>query len=486
MPRQAGVAAGNRDTAAAAVEMLRCGGNAVDAVVAAGFAASVSEPGLTSLGGGGFLLLAPPPDDSSLPTLVDFFVDVPGRGLPPERRQGRMVPITVRFPGADQVFHAGWGSVGVPGCLAGYLWVQQRHGRLPMAAVVEPARRLAADGVRLDPAQAAVLDLLREIVTLTPEGRRIFAPAGRFVAAGETLRNPELADLLGDLAAGRVQSLGALAEPLEQAMREGGGSVTAADLDGYAVVERDPLRQPYRGGEVFSNPPPSVGAVSVVEALRDLAGQPRLDETPDAYERLGRHLVALVERRTNGPLAVRGTTHISVIDGDGRAAAMTTSNGSCSGTFMPGAGVQLNNMLGESDLHPEGFGTGIPGQRVASMMMPTVARGTDGTVVALGSGGSERIPSTMTRALSGLLDLGWPLEQVIPAPRLHWDGRELQVEPGLPPAVLTRLRSVWSVHEWEQPNLYFGGAHAVARRADGTVEAVGDPRRGGTAVVVEL
>jgi gamma-glutamyltranspeptidase / glutathione hydrolase len=481
--RRAGVAAGNADTAAAAAEVLRRGGNAVDAAVAAGFAAAVSEPGLSSLGGGGFLLDAPV---DRAPRLIDFFVDVPGRGLPGSAREPHFLPITVRFSGADQVFYAGWGSVAVPGCLAGYLRVQQQRGRLPMADVIEPARRLAHEGAVLDAAQADVLLLLRDIVTLTAEGRRIFAPSGTLVRAGDRLRNPELAEFFGALAEASVTNLSGVAGELEQAMQAGGGAVTRADLDSYAVTERDPLHLCYRDGDVFSNPPPSFGGSMVLDGLAGLAGQPRLDESAAAYERFVRRLVAIAERHVVGPRSVRGTTHVSVVDGEGNVASMTTSNGSCSGAFIPGTGIQLNNMMGESDLHPEGFGAAAPGARVGSMMMPTVVRTGDGTVVAVGSGGSERIPSAMSRALTGVLDFGWPLERVIAAPRVHWDRTTLQVEPGLPAAVLARLGARWPVHEWSRRDLYFGGSHAVARRPDGTVEAVGDPRRGGSAVVVEF
>lgn len=207
---------------------------------------------------------------------------------------------------------------------------------------------------------------------------------------------------------------------------------------------------------------------------------------PRAFARYSRQLAAMSERHVAGPLAVRGTTHVSVVDGDGNLAAMTTSNGSCSGVYVPGTGIQLNNMMGESDLHPAGTGSARPGTRVGSMMMPTVVRTADGTVVALGSGGSERIPSAMARVLTAVLDLGLPLSEAVESPRVHWDRTLLQLEPGLPDDVRTHLAHLWPVHEWERPELYFGGVHAVARRPDGTVEAVGDPRRGGASAVVPL
>lgn len=488
MRRQAGVAAGARETAAAAVQVLRAGGSAADAVLAAGFAAAVAEPALSSLGGGGFLLHAPTDGEA---VLVDFFVDVPGRGRPADAPAPVLAPVTIRFPGAEQTFSAGWGSVAVPGCLAGYLHVSQQLGRLPLADVVQPARRLAREGAVLEASQASVLTLLRDIVTLTEAGRRLFAPNGRMLGAGDRLYNPDFADLLTRLADGEVRSLSGVGADLEQAMAIGGGAVTRADLDAYAVVERAPLQLDLPRATVRSNPPPSFGAGLVLGALHALADEPVPDGSPAAYRRYVRQLVAMSDRHASGagavrPLAVRGTTHVSVIDADGDVAAMTTSNGSCSGTFVPGTGVQLNNMMGEADLHPAGRDVARPGIRVGSMMMPTVLTGVDGSVTAVGTGGSERIPSAMLRVLTGLLYPREPLAAVVGAPRLHWDRTALQLEPGLPEEVLRALATERPVRPWPQRDLYFGGTHAVTRHPDGRVEAVADPRRGGAAFVVDL
>ncbi len=471
----------------AAVEVLRAGGSAVDAVLAAGFAAAVAEPALSSLGGGGFLLDAPADGEAAL---IDFFVDVPGRGRPADAPAPVLTPITIRFPGADQTFSVGWGSVAVPGCLAGYLHVSQHRGRLPLAAVVEPARRLAREGAVLEASQASVLTLLRDIVTLTDDGRRLFAPDGRMLAAGERQYNPEFADLLTRLADGGIRHLSGVAPDLRRAMEAGGGSVTDEDLDAYTVVERPPLQLDVRGATVRSNPPPSFGAGLVLGALEGLAGRP-LDGSAAAYRRYVEQLVAMSDRHAAGagavrPLAVRGTTHVSVVDADGNVAAMTTSNGSCSGTFIPGTGIQLNNMMGESDLHPRGRDTARPGIRVGSMMMPTVLTGADGSVTAVGTGGSERIPSAMLRVLTGVLEGSEPLARVVGAPRLHWDRTSLQLEPGLPDDVVAALGSDRPTRSWDQRDLYFGGTHAVTRHPDGRVEAVADSRRGGAALVIDL
>jgi len=185
------------------------------------------------------------------------------------------------------------------------------------------------------------------------------------------------------------------------------------------------------------------------------------------------------------PTSVRGTTHVSVLDAEGNVATMTTSNGSCSGVFVPGTGVQLNNVMGEADLHPDGFHSTPPGLRIGSMMAPTVATTAEGDLIALGSGGSERIRSALMSVLIGLLDRGLPLAAAVRGPRLHWDRATLQVEPGLADDVLRRLIR-WPVHVWRGQDLYFGGVHSVCRAADGSVTAVGDSRRGGSAAVIDL
>jgi len=479
----AAVAAGNADTAAAAADVLRAGGNAVDAAVAAGFASAVTEPSLSSLGGGGFLLAAPAGGPERV---LDFFVDSPGRGRPADRLVPSFLPVTLRFAGADQVFHAGWGSVAVPGCLDGYLHAARTLGRLPLAQVVAPAASLARHGTLVDAGQAQLLVLLRDILTLTPEGRQVFAPHGRLLRAGDRMRNPALGDLLDDVGCAAVTGVASLAGRLGDAADRAGGLLTADDLEAYAVHEREPLRASYRGASLAINPPPSFGGGLVLRALAGLDDQPPQDGSPASVVRLAAALIRMSEQHVVGPASVRGTTHVSVVDGEGSLASMTMSNGSCSGVFAPGTGIQLNNVMGESDLHPQGFSATPPGVRIGSMMAPTLLTTDDGTRTALGSGGSERIRSALLCSLTALVDRRATLAEAVDAPRLHWDRNVLQVEPGLPAEVLSALRSQRLVQEWQRRDLYFGGVHAVSHRADGTVDAAGDARRAGAVELVAL
>jgi gamma-glutamyltranspeptidase/glutathione hydrolase len=490
---QAAVAAGNHDTVAAAVAVLRGGGNAFDAALAAGFAAAATEPGLSSLGGGGFLLAQRADGHQEL---HDFFVDVPGRGRTEQARAAHFTPVTVRFAGAEQVFHAGYGSVAVPGCLDGYLRAHSRLGRLPLADVVAPAVGLARTGVRLAQTQADVLALLSGIWDLTPEGRAAFLPGGHPPRAGDLLRQPDYAVTLERIAAGQISSFSgtALGDTLAAAMVEHDGLVGVADLSAYEPVVREPLRIDYRGTALATNPPPSFGGRIVTRVLTTFGAGDALHD-PDDLARLvdavASATAAEKEQRDAAPTvapprSTQGTTHVSVIDAEGNVASMTTSNGSCSGVFIPGTGVHLNNVMGEKDLHPAGFHAATPGTRVASMMAPTILNAPDGSVVALGSGGSERIRSALLQVIVNLVDRQMSVGDAVAAPRVHLDADVVQIEPGFADATYAALREGYPVNVWPASDLYFGGTHVVRRDANGVMSAAGDPRRGGASAVIDL
>jgi gamma-glutamyltranspeptidase / glutathione hydrolase len=488
-PAVAAVAAGHPATVDAAVTVLRAGGNAFDAAVAAGFAAAVAEPVLSSLGGGGFLLARTSAGDE---VLYDFFVDTPGRGLPPDA-EPRMVPVTLRFGAADQIFHVGHGSVAVPGCLAGYLHVHARLGRLELAQVVAPAVRLALGGVALGEGQAAVARLVDPILTLTAAGRRRFHPGGAPLTAAAVVTDPELGELLEDVGAGRITGFDdpAVAARIEEVARAEGGLLTAADLAAYRVHEREPLRVPYRDAVLVTNPPPSSGATLIARALASLAAGPAVRPV-DTREGLGRLVEALAAMTREAdadedpaglrgpvgrrPTSTRGTTQVSVVDAEGNLASMTTSNGSGSGVHLGDTGVLANNICGEEDLLPTGAGHLPPGVRVGSMMAPSLLDRPGRPTVVLGSGGSERIRSALAQTVVRLVDEGLDLADAVLAPRVHRDtAGVVQVEPGWTDAAVRALEDAWPVNRWRVSDLYFGGVHAVA--TDG--QHVGDPRRGG-------
>lgn len=481
------VAAGSTATAEAGAEVLAAGGNAVDAVLAATFAACTAEQSVASLGGGGFLLVRTP--DSEI-HLRDFFVDTPGRGLPAGELDLHFVPMGVAYPGSVQTFHVGLGSVAVPGLLAGILAAHEEFARLPLRTIVAPGRRCAAEGVVIEPAQGVLTGLVRELVGLTPESRQLVERDGRWLDTGDLVLNPGFARFLDAVGEGRVSSLESetFAGPLLRAMADG-GLVTAADLDAYQVVARRPATARRAGHVLYTNPPPSFGGSIIADTLR-VAPAVR-DGDGEGWVGLIRTLVEATAHRRGGaltPLTVTGTTHCSAVDGDGMVAAMTTSNGVTSGFVIPGTGIQLNNMLGEADLNPDGFHATPPGQRMGSMMSPSILAAPDGAVVALGTGGSERIRSSLVEVMIRLIDLGQDLATAVSAGRIHPDDGGLQVEPHVEPWVPDGLArtgaDLGAVNLWPAANPFFGGVNAVHRAADGVVTAVADGRRGGCALVV--
>ena len=185
------------------------------------------------------------------------------------------------------------------------------------------------------------------------------------------------------------------------------------------------------------------------------------------------------------PAAHRGTTHVSVIDADGTAAAVSLSNGEGNGFIVGKFGFMLNNMLGEEDL-AGALGDWRPGTRLSSMMAPTIILQADGTVTALGTGGSNRIRTAILQVAVNLLDHGMGLDTAVEASRLHVerDGKT-SFEPGLPQPIERALLALGEqAHAWPKQNLFFGGVHAARRRPNGGVEGAGDPRRQGTAIIV--
>ncbi len=477
------IAAGSVATAHAGAAVLRSGGNAVDGVLAAAFAAAVSEPGLSSLGGGGFCLVRLP---NGHLRVWDFFVNAPGIG----RADGAPVvmdSVTVHFAQTTQIFHAGWGSVAVPGAFAGYLALHETHGRLSLEDIVEPAIHLAEQGTPVEPVTDLDFALVGAALGLTQEGRDLFFTGDEPKTTGETLTNPQYAHLLRALVHGEIsgpndaQFIG----PLAAAMAEHGGALTVEDSMRYSVEQRVALHLERSGHQIFTNPPPSYGGAIVLRAL----SRSRI-HVP--WTELAHALSEATDDQRRADLAdpdashvPTGTTHVSVIDADGMVAAMTMSIGTGSGIVVPGWGVQLNNMAGEEDLNPAGLHSLPPGTRMGSMMAPTLIEAPDGTLTALGTGGSERIRSTTTCLIRRLVDDGRSLEEAIDAPRMHPapDGA-VHLEPDHEAA--GEFAAYADVQIWDQPDFFFGGVHAVRRFPNGAVQAVGDGRRGGCAVAVNV
>ena len=434
---QGAIAAGSRPTAEAGARVLREGGNAVDACIAAAFAAAVAEGPLTGPTGGGFLLAW----FGGEPTVLDCFFAAPSRPF------GEIEDVTVDFGDSTQSYHVGAGSVAVPGLVAGLEEAHRRFGGVPWPQLVEPAIELAGQGLDATEAQRFLHLILEAVLQRDEGGRRIYGVPERI----------ETADFVATLERIRDAGAAAVGELIPE---------LADDMASYTVAAPEPLRTSIGELEVLTTPAPSRGGAIVAAALERLAVAETLADRAGAL----RHGYDSVP-----PLAVAGTTHISVLDVDGNAAAFSSTLGAGSGIFR--GGTQLNNMLGELDI--VGHVPKAAGERLPSMMTPTLVLEDGRPRLALGSAGSVRLSGAIAQVVDAVLR-GTPVDEAIDLPRIHVEGDVLHLEGGL----MDLAPAGWKPVRWTGRNLYFGGVSAVERRPDGTLAAAGDPRRGGHGIVV--
>jgi gamma-glutamyltranspeptidase / glutathione hydrolase len=511
------VAAGHPLTAEAGANVLREGGNAVDAAVASVLTSFAVESPLTGFGAGGFMLVTP---TGAEPVLIDFFVQAPGLGG--VARASELEPIDVYFDQTPQTFNVGAASCGVPGTPAGLARALERFGSVPLAELVKPAIELAHGGAPLNAQQAYIFHILTPILTRYAEGAALYAPQGAILTEGDSFRFPELAEALDRYGADGPEPFytGEVGEALTGWVAEQGGTLSREDMAAYEAVEREPVRAAFRGTDVLTNPPPSSGGIliafclALLERLGDAGIEATVAVMRAAQESRGeRFQEGLYEEgfaelfldpegldetasRLRDSLppggaapgdALGSTTHLAVLDSDGMCASVTCSNGTGSGVIVPGTGVHLNNMLGEQDLNPLGFHLTPPGRRMPSMMAPTVVMRGGEVVAGLGSAGSNRIRSAIVQTVLRLVAEGMTAADAVRAPRVHFEDDAVQAEPGIDEAALVRLEEQGlTVARWQRPNLYFGGVQAVARdQASGRLEGGGDPRRGGAVVLLD-
>jgi gamma-glutamyltranspeptidase/glutathione hydrolase len=429
------------------------------------------------------------------PTLLDFFVEAPGRGADPAQRAD-LVPAEVSFGEAVQVFNCGAASCGTYGSPAGLAAALERWGSVDAAALAAPAAALARRGVALNAAQAYVSEILEPILVSTEESRREFARDGRSLREGDVFRSPELAETIERFGADGATPFysGDLADAVVDWVAPRGGQLTKADLGAYEPIARPPVRATYRGREVLTNPPPAAGGTLLALAMARL--DERSEGPPSAAD-----IVAVMEeaQALRTPAFVAGltepgyaerllaarlgsTTHISVLDGEGRACSVTCTNGEGSGLVVPGTGIHVNNVMGEQDLNPQGFFAFEPGRRMPSMMSPTVVLAPGGEVeLVLGSAGSNRIRSAILQVIVGVVDHGLQARDAVLAPRVHFEDGLVYVEPGTDAEALREAGR--QLVAFRDRNLFFGGVQAVeCDRATGGLSGAGDPRRGGAAV----
>ncbi len=464
------------------VEIMRAGGNAVDAAVATGFALAVVLPGAGNIGGGGFMLIR-------MADGKTHFLDYREKAPAAATRDMYLDAQGNVIPGASEI---GYKSLGVPGSVAGMVYAEQKWGKLTLKQVMAPAIKLAREGYALTWGEAQ--DLHDKYLAEFPESRRVFQRDGKYYQPGEVFRQPDLARTLERIAEKPDDFYhGTLARELAAAIQKGGGLITAEDLAHYEVKEREPVRGTYRGYEVISAPPPSSGGTVLIESLNilegyDLAklgdrsaqsihfiteafrraffdraefmGDPDFAKIPVAqlidkrYAAAWRDTIDLAHASASkdlkrpavfneleqyaeahlpamAPHEGNHTTHYSVIDAEGNAVAVTTTINDWFGSRVTadGLGFLMNDEMDDFSAKPgspnadgliQSAANAIgPGKRPLSSMTPTIVVHDGKTVLVLGSPGSSKIITTVANVLMGVIDYGMNLQEAVNAPRFH-------------------------------------------------------------------
>lgn len=530
--RKGMVVAAHPLAAQAGLDILKAGGNAVDAAVAAAFALNAAEPFASGIGGGGFMLiyLARP----HKATVVNFREKAPAAASPN------------MFAGEgkarDEARQERGTAVGVPGMLAGWSYALGKYGTKTLAEAAARGIEIAEKGFAVGATFSQIdKDEYEKLVKNAGEGT-VYLNGGMPYEPGEVLRNPQLAATLRLVAARGADEFykGGLARKIVDAVRAKGGAMTLDDLAAYRAVEVEPVSGTYKGASIATVPPPATGGLHLLEILSIAEGWPlkawghnspayihhlaeamrfvaadkeRYDGDPDfvsfPLERLlskdhareirekispdkvagaydagpaeGSSLDSVADRKEN-------TTHVGVIDKDGNVVALTQSINDFFGTgIVPeGTGVLLNDHMADFAVDPKSPNAPAPGRRPASNMAPMILF-KDGTpYLSLGSPGGPRIFPSLAQIVLNVVEFGMSLDEAIEAPRFFTDAadgkaRPVAVEPRIPAAVLAALETLGNRIAIKEPyDKYFGGAQGImVLRGRGIIHGGADSRRDG-------
>ncbi|MCC7053911.1 MAG: gamma-glutamyltransferase [Gemmatimonadaceae bacterium] len=511
---------------AAGAEVMKQGGNAVDAAVATGFALAVVWPEAGNIGGGGYMVIQMADGRRDV---VDY------REVAPLAASRDMY---LKPDGTTDGSIIGWRSSGVPGAVAGLLAAHAKYGRLPRAQVMAPALRMARDGFVIDSGLNTSISRSRALITRFA-GRSVFLPGDSVPAIGSTFRQPVLARTLEAIArdGADVYYRGWIADSIAAEEQRGGGIITKADLAGYTPRWRKPLVWTYRDYTLVGMPPSSSGGVTMAETMNIIEHERRMPAfgsvaylhlMGEAYQRAfidrnskladpdffpvpmaqltskdyAARLFGQIDRTKATPTPVTTaqmaeaihTTHYSVVDGDGSAVATTTTlnNSWGSGVYLASVGFMMNDEMDDFAVQPgkanmfglvQGEANAIqPGKRMLSAMSPTVVLDAQGTVqMVAGAAGGPRIISATSQVILNVIEFGMPLADAMRAPRIHNQALpdELRLETnGFPAATVDSLRAMGHTVG------FLGGIANVnaIRRVKGGWHGVSEPRAFGAAI----
>ncbi len=495
----------------AAAKVASLGGNAFDAAIAGAFDLMVSNVLMCSIGGGGFATIKVPGKE---PVVFDFFDVMPGIGLDKSEFGKNMKSVSVPYGIGINVI-SGYSSIGVPGTSKGLELVAKKFGNLKMKDILEPAIHDARAGVPLNGTIAYWISLSAEKIHWFTEYSKslLSTEDGQIPHEGYLMKNPDLADTFEIIALEGTDIIykGEIGRKISDFIRAGGGLVTVEDLENYQVIERKPLVTKYGNYNVYTNPPPSVGGLTLIQMLKAISYLNFKEYNPDTAARIGRIIYTALNDRYSlfrqgnrnfndlynlveddyvlekyaDIIPCPNTTQISCVDDLGNSCSITMSMGYGSGVAVPGTGICFGNILGELELNPFGFHALDPGMRLVSGMAPTICVDEkNNELLAIGTPGASRIASAIMQTIINMSDLNLPIDAALRMPRIHWEDGKLVVESKME-IDKSQIPDDWEIVKFDGLDMYFGGVQCAILNK-GKLTAESDPRRSGKSKVVQL
>ncbi len=480
------ISAGHEITLSVAKEILLAKGNAFDAAIAAHLAMFITEPCMASAGGNGFALAKPVNEKVRF---YDFFCQTP---INKDLKDKDFYPVLIDFGGEAEKFHVGMAAAAVPGSIAGIFALHKDYGSIPISELVQPAIQLAKEGVVMNAFQSYDINLLEPIYQLDPSVKDVFYKNGKIIQEGDVLKMPGMADFLDFIAIEGERGFyhGEIAKTIASDSKSKGGFLRREDFENYKVHIGEAFTIPYKNKRIHLPNGPSKGGAAMAIMLAEI--EAKNQALPLAIKQAQIKISKEDEIKTHlndlypnnnfklqpSLSSNKGTSHFNIVDNKGNAIALTSSIGEGCGYFIPGTDMQLNNMLGEIFLLPNGAHSWAPNSRLHSMMTPTMVTDLEHQLEFVGgSGGASRIPYAIGQVIHHVYAENKHLRSAIKEPRYHYQDGLFQVE----------KEAEWKYSDlpsnlWDEEGIYFGGVHSILINGN-HVEAKGDDRRHGKSIV---
>ena len=517
------VSTGKYEATKIGVDIIKKGGNAIDAAVAVGFALGVCEPQSSGIGGGGFMVIR------FAKTGETKFIDF--REIAPKNATPDMWKLDKDGKVINNEKAVGGKAVGVPGEVKGMMYALEKYGTMSRKDVIQPSVELAENGYEVSAVLSRDIKNKYDMIEMFPETSKIYLNEGFPYEVGETIKNPDLANTLRKIIKNGEKAVyeGEIAKAIVKSAQDAGGPLTMEDMQNYDIRVNDPLVGHYRGYEIVTSAPPSSGGAHVVQILNILENYDMKNIKPGSAEYYhlfseaikmafadrakfcgdtefidvpidgiiskdyAKELVKQLDSKKSkkyiagNPWAWDGskdTTHYSIVDKEGNIVAVTktVNNVFASGVVAEGTGIILNNEMNDFDTGHGKANSVEAGKKPLSSMSPTIVLKDGKPVMSLGAPGATRIITGVAQVISLVLDYGMDIQEAINFPRIHDDYDKLVCETRIDPAVIAKLKAMGHNVVEEADYFEYPCVQGVTMGEDGKLRGGADPRREGKAL----